>query len=82
MTNNWMNFGTNLMQTGMGIAGQYLSNKGTNNAAPSTTPMTTGSSVYKIDSFWTNPTLKTSTPTYSFNTPTLTPPKTNYSFLK
>lgn len=64
-----------ILQSGLGVVGDYLSSKGT-------TPVTTGSSVYKVDSFWTNPTLKTSTPTYSFNTPTLTPPKTNYSFLK
>ena len=64
----WMNFGTNLMQTGIGIAGQSLSNKGTTNAAPSTTPTTTGNSsttgnsIYKLDSFWEKPYL-----TKSFN---------------
>lgn len=75
-SSNWGNAIGGILQSGLGVVGDYLSSKGT------TTPVTTGSSVYKVDSFWTNPTLKTSTPTYSFNTPTLTPPKTNYSFLK
>ena len=73
---NWGNAITGILQNGLGMVGNYMANKGANNAAPSTS----GGSVYKLDSFWSNPTLKTSTPTYSFNT-TLTPPKTNYSFL-
>ena len=75
ISSNWGNAIGGILQSGLGVVGDYLSSKGT-------TPATTGSSVYKVDSFWTNPTLKTSTPTYSFNTPTLTPPKTNYNFLK
>ena len=75
-SSNWGNAIGGILQSGLGVVGDYLSSKGT------TTPATTGNSVYKVDSFWTNPTLKTSTPTYSFNTPTLTPPKTNYNFLK
>ena len=74
-SSNWGNAIGGILQSGLGVVGDYLSSKGT-------TPATTGSSVYKVDSFWTDPTLKTSTPTYSFNTPTLTPPKTNYNFLK
>ena len=74
-SSNWGNAIGGILQSGLGIIGDYLNSKGT-------TPVTTGNSVYKIDSFWTNPTLKTNTPTYSFNTPTLTPPKINYSFLK
>lgn len=66
---NTGNLISGILEQGMGLVGNYYSK---NKKQQQST----------ISNFWTNPSLSEGTNNnFSFNTPTLTPPKTNYSFL-